>query len=287
MDDLGVVDGRVILSSTGDTALTGDNLRTGSLYDSYTYMLFSRLGLGDSLGAAHTYAESAVLSATSYQYPLVEADADGIAGESVDYTYASNAYVAYGGSSNSEPVVSVAKGDSSYSTSSGSLQLWLQGYDLDGSVVSTTAQVKPPSGSGLSAETIALTYNDSTYRYEADTEYFTVGGIYTVSYYLVDDEGSASTPSVSYVLVTDDSAPEDPTNFGVYAETEGSITLSWTASTSTDATGYRVYQRFQYGSVYSLVKEVTENSLGIGGLNGGSQSASTPTKSSQKLRATP
>ena len=51
MDDLGVVDGRVILSSTGDTALTGDNLRTGSLYDSYSYMLFSSIELGGFLRA--------------------------------------------------------------------------------------------------------------------------------------------------------------------------------------------------------------------------------------------
>ena len=45
MDDLGMVDGRVILSSTGETAFTGDNIRTGSLHDSYSYMLFSRLAL--------------------------------------------------------------------------------------------------------------------------------------------------------------------------------------------------------------------------------------------------
>ena len=154
---------------------------------------------------------------------MVEADADGIAGESVDYTYASNAYVAYGSSSNSEPVLSVAKGSDSYSTSIGHiLQLWLEGYDLDGSIVSATAQVKPPAGSGLSGTGIALTYNASTSRYEADTDYFTVGGTYTVSYYLVDDEGSASTPSVSYVLVTDNTAPSDVTNLGVFSESEGS-----------------------------------------------------------------
>ena len=123
----------------------------------------------------------------------------------------------------------------------------VQGYDLDGSVAAATAQVKPPADSGLIATSIPLTYNASNYRYEADTDYFTVGGVYTVSYYLVDDEESASTPSVSYVLVTDNTAPSDVTNVGVFSESEGAITLSWTASTSTDASGYKVYQRFSGG----------------------------------------
>ena len=83
----------------------------------------------------------------------------------------------------------------------------------------------------------------------------------------MDDEGSASTPSVSYVLVTDNTAPADVTNFSVFSESEGSLTLSWTESLSTDASGYKVYQRFQGAGAYSLVKQVTENSIGIGSLS--------------------
>ena len=139
MDDLGMVDGRVILSSTGETAFTGDNIRTGSLHDSYSYMLFSRLALLDSLATAHTYAESAVYSASSYQYPLIEADGDGIAGETADYTAASNAYIGYRSGGQYCPVVSVAKADASHT----SLQeMWSSGFKAttsrtDASVVPT------------------------------------------------------------------------------------------------------------------------------------------------------
>ena len=47
-DDLGATAGRVVLTSTGETAFTGQNLRTGSIYNSYSYMLFSSISSGDS-----------------------------------------------------------------------------------------------------------------------------------------------------------------------------------------------------------------------------------------------
>ena len=122
--------------------------------------------------------------------------------------------------------------------------------------------------SPLKATTIALnTYDAVLDRYTATTDFLTVGGLYVVSYYALDSKGGISPTKSAYVTVTDDSAPGDVSDLGVYSESVGGLTLSWSPSASSDATGYRVYQRFTGAGSYSLVEQVTANSSEISGLS--------------------
>ena len=202
-DDLGIVDGRVILSSTGDTALNGDNPRTGSLYNSYSYLLYSQLNTGASLGDAHDFAESSILLGSSLQIPFIDADGDGVVREASDYAYASNAYVGHRSAGQYCPVVSMAKADTSHTLGAGNVVLWTSGYDFeDFANLGAYAQILPPAGSGLAPEVVALSYSRENSRFEAETAYFTVPGSYSVTYYLVDSNGAVSFPKTSSVEVS-------------------------------------------------------------------------------------
>ena len=57
-------------------------------------------------------------------------------------------------------------------------------------------------------------------------------GLYVVSYYALDSKGGISPTKSAYITVTDDSAPGDVSDLGVYSESVGGLTLSWSASAS-------------------------------------------------------
>ena len=94
--------------------------------------------------------------------------------------------------------------------------------DVDGDSFNVFAQVIPPSSSPLKATTIALnTYDAVLTVILPQPSTSTVGGLYVVSYYALDSKGGISPTKSAYVTVTDDSAPGDVSDLGVYSESVG------------------------------------------------------------------
>lgn len=80
-------------------------------------------------------------------------------------------------------------------------------------------------------------------------------GIYKVTALAIDAAGNSTPEIVSSSLTIDTQAPVNPTNLQVTAKDPNSITLNWTASTSQDTAGYRLYWGTEKGK-YTSARDV-------------------------------
>lgn len=266
--DISTTDGTyTFYSASENPTFSANNYGSTGIY-SYLYQFLLQVRSNYAFGSAHTHAQDSMMSLYGDQEPRMTVDGDSILEETDDYWDAGNLYLEYNVGTNNEPTLSSNKGSDAFLTSSLGFELWASAYDIDGDSFGVYVQAIPPSGSGLPTETIPLnTYDANTGRYTATTDILTAQGLYTLSYYVLDDKGAISGSDEVFVTVTDDSAPNPPVALGVYNETSGSVLLTWNPSSSTDTVGYKVFQRFTGGTSYSFVKQTDFNFIEIGGLS--------------------
>ena len=206
-------------------------MRTGAtgVY-SYMYQFMSEVRDNEPFGTAHSTARSSMLYLYGDQEPKLSVDGDSSLEETDDYWDASNLYLEHSVAANNEPTLSSSKGNDAYTTSSGNFEFWASASDVDGDSFNVFAQVIPPSSSPLKATTIALNTYDAVLTVILPQPIFSLSVVFMSCLITlwIQREGISPTKS-AYVTVTDDSAPGDVSDLGVYSESVGGLTLELVA----------------------------------------------------------
>lgn len=260
---LGGAPQRIVLAATDRGASGASNL-FGAARLSFSRQIFAELQAGASLGDAWSTVNRAVRNQFTNQRPQLEATGDSTANQLGDALKAANAYVENRPTNNLRPRIKGIRGGTSVLQPNTSGELWTQVLDTDSASVSVEASILPPPGQSPSV--VTLTDPDVDGRYSVDYSGFTEVGLYRVIYTVVDDSGNIAVSADSTVSVVDLHPPDEVTDLEVTDEQPGEVTLSWTASASTDVDRYIVSYREPGGS-WTHVDAGTSTTQTISGLD--------------------
>lgn len=262
---IGASDNRMVATSTDDKTTT-NFLGTGAV--SFGAPFFEEISEGDSVGIAFSVADSVVYAYLSGQTPQLDADHDGTPNEIADELAVAALFLETQGTGNTAPLAGAAKISQTIGDASATALLWVHAADADGDAITANCTIQPPSGSGLSTVTVALTDGDANDIFDASHAGFTATGVYTLVYSVSDSNGGLARLRSGTVTVVDTTPPAEVSGFAVTAESSGSLSFAWT-NPATDFAGLRLYSSYNGGAETSTdlgtATSTTRASLNSGG----------------------
>lgn len=245
-------------TSPGESALFASN---GAI--SFSNFFWTGIFNGGDIQAAFNTAQSSLGQATSDQAPLLDANGNGIANESADFSAVSNVTIGNGTSTNpTNPVI----GTTGQSLSQNTATITADVTDSDGSVERVWAVVRPPDYqpstpnnpvSGLPTFDLNPDSAGSSH-YQGIFKGLTSNGSYQVTLYAQDDQGNSAAPQLLNIAVSNASPRK-----AVIISGGPNTDPDWNATQANAAQAYTalVQQGYQSADIYYLSNDALDSNV--------------------------
>ena len=253
---------RIIVTSTGDSLDGSTGYPGRNEIDDYamafSYNFYDGIDEGEYIASAWSVAAYEALWNSWYsQWPLIDANGNGVPNEDVDQIDGDGAgdkVLEYRNTYEQRPAIDLVFSGLTVPEGQSEGLLWARVVDNPYSVVNRVqCVVWPPEGSGEPMRKYRMRRIGTTDRYELNHDGFRHKGIYKILITAVDEDEDAALPWLSLVDVRSDTLgedvtpPEDVTDVYTQAQ-DGQVYLSWTESISSDVAGYYIYTKPSGGS---------------------------------------